>query len=106
MSTPSHQRSDELARSLLAPLNDGRGRPWWRRWLRSSGFSPPGLVEIRIEDPASSAAQFCLRSYFAELDSRFDTGFDPEASISAGPADLAEPAGGAAPCCAWKPTGC
>lgn len=52
-----------------------------------------GLAEIRIEDPTSSAAQFCLRSYFAELDARFDTGFDPDASIRAAASDLIEPAG-------------
>jgi GNAT superfamily N-acetyltransferase len=52
-----------------------------------------GLAEIGVQDPASSAAQFCLQSYFAELDSRFDAGFDPDASISAAASELAEPAG-------------
>ena len=47
----------------------------------------------RCPDPASSAAQFCLQSYFAELDSRFEAGFNPDASIPAAAADLVEPAG-------------
>jgi GNAT superfamily N-acetyltransferase len=34
-----------------------------------------------------------LQSYFAELGSRFDTGFDPDASSSVPAADLVEPAG-------------
>jgi DNA-binding MarR family transcriptional regulator/GNAT superfamily N-acetyltransferase len=87
------QRSDDLARSLLAPLNDRQRAALVAAMATVERLLTAGLVEIGIEDPASSAAQFCLRSYVAELDSRFDTGFDPEASISAAPADLAEPAG-------------
>jgi GNAT superfamily N-acetyltransferase len=48
---------------------------------------------VEVEDPTSAAARFCLQSYFDELDSRFDAGFDPELSISAAPAELTEPAG-------------
>ena len=40
-------------------------------------------VEIAPEDPTSGAARFCLQSYFAELDRRFDDGFDPDMSIRA-----------------------
>lgn len=35
----------------------------------------------------------CLRSYFAELDTRFDDGFDPDMSIRAEAEDLVPPAG-------------
>jgi len=52
-----------------------------------------GMVQVKIEDPTTEDAQFCIRSYFAELDSRFDSGFDPQQSISAGAAELTEPAG-------------
>jgi GNAT superfamily N-acetyltransferase len=52
-----------------------------------------GLVEVGVEDPGSAAARFCLESYFAELDTRFDSGFDPGQSISADPAELTAPAG-------------
>jgi GNAT superfamily N-acetyltransferase len=55
--------------------------------------SPPATVEFRIEDPTSEAAQFCLHSYVAELDTRFDGGFDPARSISADAVELTEPAG-------------
>jgi len=41
------------------------------------------LVEIAPEDPTSGAARFCLQSYFAELDTRFADGFDPDMSIRA-----------------------
>jgi len=87
------RRSDEFAWSLLAPLN-GRQRA---RLAEAMGtverLLTAGLVEIGAADPASSAARFCLQSYFAELDSRFDAGFDPAASIPAAAAELVEPAG-------------
>lgn len=50
-------------------------------------------VKISIEDPTSAAATWCFERYFAELDARFDTGFDPGASISADAHELAPPAG-------------
>ena len=86
-------RSNDLARSLLAPLND-RQRA---RLLEAMGtveqLLTAGLVEIRVADPAGSAAQFCMRSYFADINSRFDGGFDPGASLPLATADLVEPAG-------------
>ena len=44
-------------------------------------------------DPASDDAQHCLGEYFAELDHRFDTGFDPALSLSADLDELRLPAG-------------
>jgi GNAT superfamily N-acetyltransferase len=52
-----------------------------------------GLVRVDVEQPTTPAARFCIESYFAELDSRFDTGFDPSRSISADADELTEPAG-------------
>ncbi len=50
-------------------------------------------VEIRAVDPAHADARRCFEAYFAELDSRSDTGFDPDAGISAEPHELTPPAG-------------
>jgi GNAT superfamily N-acetyltransferase len=52
-----------------------------------------GMVEIRPADPTHPDARFCLRSYFAELDRRSDSGFDPAQGISAEPHELRPPAG-------------
>jgi DNA-binding MarR family transcriptional regulator/GNAT superfamily N-acetyltransferase len=87
------RRSDELASSLLAPLSDvQRGR-----LVEAMGvverLLTAGLVNVDVEDPASPAARFCIESYFAELDTRFDAGFDPSRSISADVDELTEPAG-------------
>jgi DNA-binding MarR family transcriptional regulator/GNAT superfamily N-acetyltransferase len=87
------RRSDELAWSLLARLSDAQRA----RLVDAMGvverLLTAGLVEVDIEDPAGAAAQFCIRSYFAELDTRFDAGFDPAQSISADADELTEPAG-------------
>jgi GNAT superfamily N-acetyltransferase len=50
-------------------------------------------LEIVVVDPAEPVAQHCLREYFAELDRRFDTGFDPSASLPADPDEMRPPAG-------------
>jgi DNA-binding MarR family transcriptional regulator/GNAT superfamily N-acetyltransferase len=87
------RRSDELAQSLLAPLGDDQRA----RLVQAMGvverLLTPGLVDVAIEDPRSAAARFCLESYYAELDQRFDTGFDLSRAISTSAEDLTEPAG-------------
>jgi DNA-binding MarR family transcriptional regulator/ribosomal protein S18 acetylase RimI-like enzyme len=87
------RRSDELAQSLLQPLSaDDR-----ERLVDAMGvverLLTAGLVEVAIEDPRSAAACLCLESYYAELNSRFDTGFDPARAVSTTAAELTEPAG-------------
>ena len=87
------RRSDELAASLLVSLSDVQRD----RLVEAMGvverLLTAGLVHIDVEEPASAAARFCLGSYFAELDTRFDAGFDPSRSISADVEELTEPAG-------------
>ena len=51
------------------------------------------LVEIRVVDPAQPEAQACLGAYVAELGRRFESGFDPDLSISAELDELRPPAG-------------
>jgi DNA-binding MarR family transcriptional regulator/GNAT superfamily N-acetyltransferase len=74
------RRSDELASSLLAPLSDAQRS----RLVDAMGvverLLTSGSVEIGIEDPAGEAARFCVGSYFAELEARFEGGFDPSAA--------------------------
>jgi DNA-binding MarR family transcriptional regulator/GNAT superfamily N-acetyltransferase len=87
------RRSDELAWSLLEPL-DGQQRTRLVEAMRVvERLLTAGLVEIRVDAPTSADARFCLRSYFAELDARFDSGFDPGRSISAEADELMEPRG-------------
>jgi DNA-binding MarR family transcriptional regulator/GNAT superfamily N-acetyltransferase len=51
-----------------------------------------GLVIERV-DPSSPAARWCVAQYFAELDHRFEKGFDPGASIPADDRELVPPNG-------------
>jgi DNA-binding MarR family transcriptional regulator/GNAT superfamily N-acetyltransferase len=87
------RRSDELAEALLAPLSTVQRE----RLVEAMGvverLLTAGLVQIGVEAPTTAAAQFCIGAYFAELDARFETGFDPARSISADAAELTEPAG-------------
>jgi DNA-binding MarR family transcriptional regulator/GNAT superfamily N-acetyltransferase len=87
------RRSDELASSFLAPLSDSHRARLIEAMGAVERLLTAGLVEVEIEDPTSPAARYCLESYFAELDTRFDAGFDPSQSISADADELTEPAG-------------
>jgi GNAT superfamily N-acetyltransferase len=51
------------------------------------------LVVMSPADPSEPHARYCLREYVAELDRRFDSGFDVERSIPADDSDLRPPAG-------------
>jgi ribosomal protein S18 acetylase RimI-like enzyme len=60
---------------------------------RGARHTKPAVVEVAPIDPAHPDAQHCLRAYVAELNSRFETGFDPSRSISALEEELRPPAG-------------
>lgn len=87
------RRSDELAGSLLAPLSGGQRE----RLVDAMGIVErlltAGLVEVGIEDPRGADAQACLAAYFAELDERFEGGFDPGATLAVDPDEVTEPRG-------------
>jgi len=51
------------------------------------------MVRVAIEDPATSDARWCLEQYFAELNARFEAGFDPSISLTAAEHELIPPAG-------------
>jgi DNA-binding MarR family transcriptional regulator/ribosomal protein S18 acetylase RimI-like enzyme len=87
------RRSDELAESLLEPLSAAQRE----RLVDAMGvverLLTAGLVDVAVEDPRTADARFCLQSYYAELNARFDTGFDPDRAISTTAEELTEPAG-------------
>lgn len=85
--------SDELAGSMLAPLNDGQRERLLAAMATVERLLTAGLVAVAPEDPSSPAAQACLAAYFAEIDERFETGWDPAAGIRLEPADMAPPRG-------------
>ena len=88
-----NRQSDELASSLLDPLSERQRERLLEAMAVVDQLLTVGMVETAIEDPSGEAAQFCIQSYFRDLDSRFEAGFDPDLSISADAAELTLPAG-------------
>jgi len=86
-------RSDDLARSLLAPLGPAQRERLLGAMADVERLLTAGLVAVAVEDPTSDAARFCLDAYAAELDALLDTGFDPARSRAVDPAGLTPPAG-------------
>jgi DNA-binding MarR family transcriptional regulator/GNAT superfamily N-acetyltransferase len=88
-----NRRSDELARSLMALLSDRQRGQLVASMGTVERLLSASLVEIRPAAPAGAAARSCLRAYFAELDARFEGGFDIAAGLAAAAAEYAPPAG-------------
>ena len=85
--------SDELASSILEPLDDRQ-----RAKLADAAETVRRLLEASLitvaPEPADSAdARWCIAQYFSELGRRFDQGFDPALSIPAAEADMTPPRG-------------
>ena len=85
--------SDELAASMLAPLDDRRREQLLEAVATVDRLLTAGMVTIDVADPRGDDARFCMESYFAELDSRFDDGFEQGLSTSVDYAEFAEPTG-------------
>jgi len=87
-------RSDELARSILAPLN-GAQRDQLVTAMRSvERLVTASLVEVRVVDPEDPEARRCLRAYVAELNRRAPRrGFDPSKGATAKPHEVRPPNG-------------
>jgi DNA-binding MarR family transcriptional regulator/GNAT superfamily N-acetyltransferase len=88
-----NRRSDQAAAALLGSLTSAQ-----RTRLVEAMAEVHRLLQVaglRIErvDPASPAARWCVGQYFRELDRRFESGFDPGASLSADDRDLIPPRG-------------
>jgi DNA-binding MarR family transcriptional regulator/GNAT superfamily N-acetyltransferase len=87
------RRSDELAQSLLEPLDEDQRERLATAMARVERLLTAALVEMRVTDPADDIARACVRAYFAELDRRFEHGFDPGQSLPADDDELRPPAG-------------
>jgi DNA-binding MarR family transcriptional regulator/N-acetylglutamate synthase-like GNAT family acetyltransferase len=87
------RRSDDLARSLLAPLSDAQRARLVAAMAEVERLLSAGLVRVEIVDPEQPAAAYCLGEYYAELGRRFEDGWDHAISIAATPEQLRPPAG-------------
>ncbi|HXV33766.1 MAG TPA: bifunctional helix-turn-helix transcriptional regulator/GNAT family N-acetyltransferase [Gaiellaceae bacterium] len=87
------RRSDELARSFLEPLTPAQRDRLVGAMRDVERLLTAALVEIREVDPSHPDARQCLRSYFAELERRSGTSFDPTTGSTAEPHEIRPPAG-------------
>ncbi|HTZ27308.1 MAG TPA: helix-turn-helix domain-containing GNAT family N-acetyltransferase [Streptosporangiaceae bacterium] len=85
--------SDDAASEILRPLSAGQRSRLVAAMAEVERLLAASAVRIAGCDPRRPEARFCLQAYFGELSRRFDSGFDPERSISAGDDELTPPAG-------------
>ncbi|MFF0387759.1 GNAT family N-acetyltransferase [Kitasatospora sp. NPDC004615] len=86
-------RSDELAGSLLEPLNTAQRARLTAAMAEVERLLAAATVTLDVVDPDHPDAQHCLRSYFAEIQARFENGFDPARSLLPDAGELRPPRG-------------
>jgi DNA-binding MarR family transcriptional regulator/GNAT superfamily N-acetyltransferase len=87
------RRSDALASSILQALSARQRDRLMTAMGEVERLLQASMVSFAIEDPTSADARWCFNQYFAELNRRFEGGFDPGLSISADPQELTSPMG-------------
>ena len=87
------ERSDEHARSLLAPLSSRQRERLLAAMREVERLLTAATVEITAVDPEHPDARYCLAEYVAELNRRSERGFDPSVGATALPHEVRPPAG-------------
>jgi DNA-binding MarR family transcriptional regulator/GNAT superfamily N-acetyltransferase len=76
------RRSDQLAGSILEPLNDAQRQRLIQAMAEVERLLTASAVRIEPVQPNNRDAHFCLTQYFLELGERFEGGFDPAQSLA------------------------
>jgi DNA-binding MarR family transcriptional regulator/N-acetylglutamate synthase-like GNAT family acetyltransferase len=87
------RRSDDLALRILEPLSDRQRAALIAAVTDVERLLQAAMVRFDIEDPTTPDARWCFDQYFAELDARFEAGFNPALSLSADARELTRPSG-------------
>jgi DNA-binding MarR family transcriptional regulator/GNAT superfamily N-acetyltransferase len=85
--------SDAVACRVLEPLSDEQRGRLVAAMAEVERLLQVSMVRFAIENPDSKDARWCFEQYFAELNARFDSGFDPALSLSADVRELTAPEG-------------
>lgn len=88
-----NRRADEAAAGLLDPLTPAQRTRLVAAMAEVHRLLQLAGMQIERVDPASPAARWCVARYFDELNRRFESGFDPGASLPADDRDLIPPQG-------------
>ncbi len=91
--TELDRRSDALAVSILQALSARQRERLMTAMGEVERLLQASMVSFAIEDPTTADASWCFNQYFAEINRRFEGGFDPALSISADPQELTPPLG-------------
>jgi DNA-binding MarR family transcriptional regulator/ribosomal protein S18 acetylase RimI-like enzyme len=87
------RRSDTFATSVLAPLSAAQCQSLTAAMAEVERLLRASAIRIEVEAADSTDARWCLAQYFSELAARFEAGFDPALTISAGAGELTPPTG-------------
>ncbi len=85
--------SDNLARSMLAPLNQDQAQRLVSAMAEVDRLLRASSIEFTREDPRSADAERCLQQYYAELAARFPAGFKLHADDAPEADEFAPPSG-------------
>lgn len=88
-----NRRADEAATAMLEALPSAHRARLVAAMTEVHRLLQLAGLHIERVDPGSPAARWCVGQYFHELDQRFESGFDPAASVSAEDRDLMPPRG-------------
>jgi len=84
---------DRFAERTLDPLSEDERARLVAAMSEVAKLLDLSFTAIAVEDPEGPDAKWCLAQYFAELDERFDDGFDALKSIPADAGELRPPRG-------------
>ncbi len=85
--------SDDLARSLIDPLDDGQRQRLVNAMAEVERLLRASAVTIAVEPPGSPDARWCIGQYLTELGERFNTGYDPAKAKPTSEAEFTPPHG-------------
>jgi DNA-binding MarR family transcriptional regulator len=88
-----NRRSDQAAEAILAPLSDSQRERLVAAMAEVHRLLQAAGIVIERVDPASDSARWCVAQYFAELQVRFEAGYDPTKALQAEDAELRPPRG-------------
>jgi DNA-binding MarR family transcriptional regulator/GNAT superfamily N-acetyltransferase len=77
------KRSDLVAHRMLEPLSAKQREMFLSSMAEIERLLQTSMVRFDVEDPRTATSRWCLSQYFAELNERFDAGFDPARSLYA-----------------------
>lgn len=87
------ERADGAAAALLEPLSASQRRRLVSAMREVDRLFTAGQVTIELVDPDHEDARYCRDAYYAEIDRRFEHGFDATLGLPADGDQLRPPAG-------------